>query len=314
MSRRINRASFAGFLAVLLLLAGVAPTTAQSAAIDSVEYLRRLAGAAAVARSSAIKPSPARMDEVRRALGLPVTVGIRGRDVRVGRDPFLEELKGERGEDFLRAADHLDQMESTTQAAIVASVPSRTKVAGAIEKAYSGIQLEVSPLQRLRQAVVNFLSEQLARALFYLTSNRGAGSLLAWALVVAILAAVVVLVVRRIRLVPEKASPRTGRIQGEQVDWEAEAAAALARGDHAAAARARYRALLQALAYRGAVEDVPSLTAGEARGATSKTLPAAFQAVANATAVFERVAYGHAPLAPGELETMKEAESAVRVA
>jgi hypothetical protein len=306
------RKGIAAFVGALLL-SGAATASAQPTTIDSVEYLRRLAGAAAIARSSAIKPSPARMDEVRRALGLPVTVNIRGRDVRVGRDRFLEELKGDRGEDFLRAANHLDRLESTTQAAIVTSVPSLARVAGAVEKAYSGIQLEVGPLQRLRQAILNFLSEQLARAIFYLTANRGVGSLLAWTVVVAILAAVVALVVRRIRLVPEKASP-IDRIKKERVDWEAEAASAMARGDYAGATRARYRALLEALAYRGAIDDIPSLTAGEARGATSKTLPNAFQAVADATAVFERVAYGRAPLAPGELEAMKEAESVVRAA
>ena len=232
--------------------------------------------------------------------------------MRVGRDPYLEGLKGEHGEDFLHAADHLDRMLVAMQSAIDAGVPERARVESALKRAYKGIRLTENPFQQIRQAILNFLSEQIARALFYLTSNRGIGSLVAWTVVVFVLIAVTVLVVRRIRLVPDKALPSTETERSARFDWEAEAEAALARGDHPGAVRARYRALLQALAYRGAIRDEPSLTAGEARGATSKALPSAYPAVAGATAVFERVAYGREPLAPGELDEMKRAETVVK--
>jgi hypothetical protein len=304
------------FLIPLVLVVAIhaAPALAEPTRISPVEYLRRLAAANAKARTLAAKPTPVGMEEVRRILGLPVELDIRGMIVAIPEDRFLEGLEGSSAKDFLEASTHLSRIETATQEAIATSIPQDATVERSLRRAYGGIQVEVSPAERVRQTIIGYLSELLGRAIYYLSEYRGATTIAAWAVVLAVAAGVTLLIARRVRLVPEAELERTLSLSAASTDWESEFRAALARGDHPAAVRARFRELLQAMAARGVVEDRPSLTAGECRGAAARSLPSLSPVVANATNIFERVAYGRSRLEPGELEAMHDAVRAVRAA
>lgn len=282
--------------------------------ISPVEYLQRLAIANAKARGLAAKPTPVGMEEVRRILGLPVEVDIRGVIAQVPEDQYLETLDGSSSQDFLNASSHLSRLEASTQEAIATSVPTDNNVDRAIRRAYGGIQLELTPAERIRRAIVGFLMELVARAIYYLGEFRGATTIVAWSVVLAVAAGVTLLIARRVRLVPEAELDRARAAAAGAIDWESEFRAALARGDQPGAVRARFRELLQAMAARGVVEDRPSLTAGECRGAAARSLPTLSPVVTNATHIFERVAYGRTHLRAGELDAMEEAVKKVRAA
>jgi hypothetical protein len=60
--------------------------------------------------------------------------------------------------------------------------------------------------------------------------------------------------------------------------------------------------------------DVPGLTAGECRSTVRVVRPDLFEAVADATGTFERVAYGGASPGPDEVDTMRRAVTLARSA
>ncbi|MGH2689299.1 MAG: hypothetical protein ACRDKW_10905, partial [Actinomycetota bacterium] len=97
-------------LLCLLVLALAAPAAAQAEVLTAEEYLGRLEGARALAVEAAEAPSPARMDEVRSRLGLPVAVRLGGRQADVADDPLLDALEGSEAAHFTAAAARLSAL------------------------------------------------------------------------------------------------------------------------------------------------------------------------------------------------------------
>ena len=308
----------AGFLILLAALGATARVVAAPergpAAIDAGDYVGRLDTARRLAEAGATRPSPERMEEVRRTLGLPLDVEVGGAVVvHVPPDDFLASRKGSRADDFRQAADHLAAMEDAAKAALAARAGSRDGTAAALRDAYQGINTRPGLLQRLRHdawVVVLGLWDRLQRLVRRVPLPPGLLVLAAAAL----LACTAWVVVRRLRyVVPERAGWGRGGRRNPAPDWHRIAEHALARGDLPAALRARYGALLAALATRGVVPDAPSLTAGECRRAVAGRLPGAYPAVAEATSIFEHAVYGRAPLTLGDVDALRDAEQSVRV-
>lgn len=283
-------------------------------AISLADYVRRLDAARTLADADAAHPSAAGMRAVLQTVGLPLEVDVAGRGVRIGTDGFLASLPGNGSEDFLHASDQLGAMEDAARAALAATPPNRGRMAAAIASAYQGINIHPGLLARIRHdlwVIILTLIQRLRGVLKHIPAP-------SWVVVVAalaVLAAVGVLLVRRFTtLVPEHVAHTPGVRKSKPTDWDRLADEALARGDLTGAVRARYRALLAALATRGVIPQTPSLTAGECRRAVASGLPQAYPVVARATTIFEATLYGHSPVDTADVETLREARESVTVA
>jgi hypothetical protein len=224
-------------------------------------------------------------------------------------DPLLASLVGAYGREFQVAAAHLAALSHAARAALNASPTDSVRIRDALRSAYAGIHADPGIIERVRRT----LGAVLAEIVRSLAGFHGAGSVIAWAIVVAALVGLLFLI-RRLSLVPEKRRPREAAEQAVAVDWEREEADALARGDVAGAVRARFHLLVAALETRGVVGHSPSLTAGECRGAVRASMPAVYPVVERATHLFELAAYAHAPLDRDDVEAVREAERRVRAA
>ena len=295
-------------LTIGLVLGVLAPAGAQPS-ISPEELRVRLVTAGSLAESAIAAPSTARMQEIRGVLALPVVVHVDGGAATVGPDAVLEQLTGEDAEDFRRAADRLRALGSSLERAIAADPIDREGVETALASAYRG-SLQVDPgfIERIRRAVGELIGNLLSR----LFSFRGAGTFVAWAVLVA-LAVLAFWLVRRLRLVPETIMDvnDTGS-RAPRVDWIARAEDAFRAGDLHAAIHAFYRGLVSALSGRGVLIDAPALTAGECRTTVRALRPDLFQAVADATGAFEQVAYGGAVPGPEDVETLRKAVALAR--
>jgi uncharacterized protein DUF4129 len=155
-----------------------------------------------------------------------------------------------------------------------------------------------------------WLADRFGRFLSQLTLG-GVGS---WALVLALLGVLVLLVVRFSRgLTPDPARRLTySVIAGRSAaEWRAEAQARERAGEWRLALRCRYRALLADLAGRGLVEEVPGRTAGEYRVEVGGRVPAAATDFAGATELFERAWYGNRPTGEDEATRFRHLEDQV---
>ncbi|MET1012482.1 MAG: DUF4129 domain-containing protein [Actinomycetota bacterium] len=295
-------------LAIGLLLA--APTDAQPLpAISPEELLDRLEAAAELAEEGAADPSPDRMRQVEEAMGLPTVVRIEGVDVAVPPDPLVASLSGARAEDFRRAADRLGALRDSLERATSAAPVDADDVESALTDAYRGV-LQVDPgiIERIRRAIGELSQSLLAR----LFSFQGAGTIVAWAVLVG-LGILAAWLIRRLRLVPETSMEVAGGGTGApRVDWIARAEEAVRAGDLHLAVHAFYRGLLGALSGRGLLIDAPGLTAGECRSTVRAVLPELFDAVADATGAFEQIAYGGAVPDPGDVDTLRRAVALAR--
>jgi Domain of unknown function (DUF4129) len=292
-----------------LLLSG--PAVAQPAStISPEELLGRFRTAEALADEGAIDPSPERMADVRRAIGLPVSVSIDGSDLSVPVDPVLVGLSGEGAEGFRRAADRIDALRSSLERAITATPANTEDVGSALSAAYQGV-LQVDPglVERIRRWIAELIQNLLSR----LFSFQGAGSVVAW-IVVAGLAILAVWLVRRLRLVPETALEAASGGGVARVDWIARAEDAFRAGDLHAAVHAFYRGLLSALSGRGLLIEAPGLTAGECRSTVREVRPELFDAIADATGTFEEIAYGGAVPRAADVDRLRRAVTLARSA
>jgi hypothetical protein len=302
------------FASLCLVLAVGLPmggrSIAQPATISPEEMLDRFRAAEALADEGAIDPSPDRMADVRRALGLPVTVRIDGLDLSVPVDPVLVGLSGEGVEGFRRAAGRIDALRSSFERAVAATPADPEDVGPALAAAYRGV-LQVDPglVERIRRWIAELIQNLLSR----LFSFQGAGSVVAW-IVVAGLAVLAVWLVRRLRLVPETAMEAASGGGVARVDWIARAEDAFRAGDLHAAVHAFYRGLLSALSGRGLLIDAPGLTAGECRSTVREVRPELFDAVADATGTFEEIAYGGAVPGADDVDRLRRAVTLARSA
>jgi hypothetical protein len=158
-----------------------------------------------------------------------------------------------------------------------------------------------------------WVRDQFSRLLSALFRG-GRGTLLAWAIVGALAALVIVLSVRFARgVTPDPAHalivpPLARKTAGE---WRSEAAAHERAGEWRLALRARYRAMIADLAARGVVDDVPGRTSGEYVVEVDEGAPRVRDEFAGATALFERAWYGNRPTGADEAHRFRELEKRV---
>lgn len=303
----------AGLLAALLaggsLLAALPASAAD--AISLAAYTARLDAARTLAESNAPTPAPAAMAAVRRTLGLPLDVTMGSHLVHLPADPVLEGLAGTSSGDFRQAADRLAALEDTAKATQAAPQADQAAMTAALAGAFDGINTQPGFLGRLRHdawVIILSIWQRLSRAARRLPIPTWLVEVLA----VVTLAAVVVGIVHRMRyVVPERGKRAWSTTRVRATDWHRLAEEALARGDYRAALRARYGALLAALAARGVIPEVPSLTAGECRQAVARRLPDAYPVVERATQAFEASFFGRAPVHREDVDAMGEAEALV---
>jgi hypothetical protein len=293
-----------------VLTLGVAVVSAQTA-ISAEDLLDRLASGESLAEAGVSDPSQVRMEQIRDTLGFPVTVGIDGWTTSIDPDPTLDRLVGDDQADFRRAGVRLRAMQHAVEQALGARPVDADDIEVALDAAYRGsIQVDPGILERIRRLVAELIQGFLSRVFAF----RGAGSLVAWAVIVG-LGLLAFWLVRRLRLVPETSmevvEPSTGR---QRVDWIARAEEAFRAGDLHGAVHAFYRGLVTALSGRGLLMDVPGLTAGECRSTVRVVRPDLFDAVADATGAFERVAYGGVAPGPDEVDTLRRAVTLARSA
>jgi hypothetical protein len=244
------------------------------------------------------------MRALEETMGLPTVVRIDGVDVAVPPDPVVGSLAGARAEDFRRAAVRLGALQGSLVRATSATPADRDEIESALTDAYRGV-LQVDPgiIERIRRAIAELIQGLLAR----LFSFQGAGTIVAWAVLVG-LGILAVWLIRRLRLVPETSMEVAGGGTGTpRVDWIARAEDAVRAGDLHLAVHAFYRGLLAALSGRGLLIDAPGLTAGECRSTVRAVRPELFDAVADATEAFEQIAYGGAVPEPGDVDTLRRA-------
>jgi hypothetical protein len=153
------------------------------------------------------------------------------------------------------------------------------------------------PARSLYERVLDWIGARIADALGAFLGG-GAGAVVAWVVLVALVLAVAYLVARALQR-----DRRVARGDGDGVavetdvrrapaDWEAEAARHEAEGRWRDALRCRYRALVAGLARRGVVDEVPGRTSGEYRLLVGRARPQAAEPFAGATDLFERAWYG----------------------
>lgn len=298
------------FVVLAIAVLPAAPAGAKLAPVVSPEeLLDRLEAAAELADEGAADPSPDRMRQVEEAMGLPTVVRIEGVDVAVPPDPVVASLSGARAEDFRRAADRLGALRDSLERATSAAPVDADDVESALTDAYRGV-LQVDPgiIERIRRAIGELIQGLLAR----LFSFQGAGTIVAWAVLVG-LGILAVWLIRRLRLVPETSMEVAGGGTGApRVDWIARAEEAVRAGDLHLAVHAFYRGLLSALSGRGLLIDAPGLTAGECRSTVRAVRPELFDAVVDATGAFEQIAYGGAVPEPGDVDTLRRAVALAR--
>lgn len=159
--------------------------------------------------------------------------------------------------------------------------------------------------ERLRDAVL----DQLDRLVSALVGG-GRGSIVAWVLLALVLAAVVYLLYRLVRMVErDRAVAQPTLVVTEERrparEWLADADAYEAAGNWRDAIRARYRALIADLARRGLVDEIPGRTDGEYRLEMRDAAPRSADDFSAATDVFERAWYGNHPTGREEGESFR---------
>lgn len=288
----------------LTTLAGAA--SGQSAGSTPEEQLRALGRARDLALESEADPAPARMETVRAALDRPARVQLGRGTIELPPDPFLAELDGTSAEDFADAAERLGRLAEELRAAAGSESIDPDALAVALEDAYREVRARPTLAQRLWR-----FAEDLLTRFVEALAGAGEGLGVAAAIVLGLLAAAGVwLLGRRLLVVADEHAPIHRPTTERPADWRREADAALAAGDLERAVRAQYRLLIHQLARRGLIRDTPSLTPAEARRAVAGAPRGVDDAVREAIAVFERMAYGAIPPERVEVERMRTAVEA----
>ncbi len=153
------------------------------------------------------------------------------------------------------------------------------------------------------------------------TFGGGAGTVVAWVLIVLALAVLVFAVVRavqrRVRKPPADDTPATTTdVEHERraKDWADEATRMEREGRFKDAVRARYREMVRTLVDRDQLPDVPGLTTGELRQALGRTTPTAADAFDRACTTFELAWYAELPVDAGDLAGLRAAAAEVLAA
>lgn len=166
------------------------------------------------------------------------------------------------------------------------------------------------PPRTIYQRVLDWIGQRVADALGAFLGG-GAGAVVAWLLLVALVLVVAFLVVRalqRDRRLRADAAAGVGIAIDDRrppSDWEAEAARHEADGRWREALRCRYRAIVATLARGGVVEEVPGRTSGEYRLLVGRSRPDVAEPFAEATDLFERAWYGGAETGPDDASELR---------
>ncbi|MEO7428045.1 MAG: DUF4129 domain-containing protein [Acidimicrobiales bacterium] len=160
------------------------------------------------------------------------------------------------------------------------------------------------PPKPILDRILQWLGEQLGKVLGSLVGS-GAGTLIAWILVVGAVALVVYLIVRFGRVArflppPDRAARVMVELTRTPGEWRADAEALEAEGRWKEGLRCRHRALVAELVARGAIPDQAGRTAGEYVRDVAVSLPDAAPALAAATELFEAAWYGDVATGPVE--------------
>jgi hypothetical protein len=150
------------------------------------------------------------------------------------------------------------------------------------------------PAETIPERIQRWFSEQLGK-LFSNLAGSGAGTLVAWLVMLAACAVVALLVVRLTRGVQRDPTERHEvmvELTRTPAQWRAEADQLEARGAWKEALRCRYRALVGELVGRDTIPEIPGRTSGEYVRDVAANAPDAAVAFAAATELFELAWYG----------------------
>jgi len=311
----VTRRRFISFVVFIAVASSGGPARAQTGTITLDAYAARLNAAIVSLQSApADTRSTAAVDAAIGSIGLPVGVRLPdGTVVVVTVNSLLGDTLGRQGGPTIPAV--LGRLRAALADAHGASAVAPVD-RGAIDRALSDAYGDLTPkaatlpervISSVRQAIGWFLDRTVGALL-----RSSSVTVVAWGVVLAMLLAGVWFLRRFGAGVVPGARWSGGDGTVTRIDWKRAAEEALARGDLDEAVRARYHLLLIALSARGIVEDAPSLTAGECRLAVATAEPELAKAVTDATATFERVAYGAVPADRDDVETLTDAERRVR--
>ncbi|MET0727036.1 MAG: DUF4129 domain-containing protein [Acidimicrobiales bacterium] len=154
------------------------------------------------------------------------------------------------------------------------------------------------PPQSIPDRILEWFGDQLGRILGSFVGS-GAGTFVAWALVIAVVAFVAYLIVRhgrvgRIPRPPDRTPHAMVELSRTPGQWRAEAEGLEAEGRWREGLRCRHRALVAELVRRGAIPDQAGRTAGEYVRDVARTGPEVAAPMAAATELFEAAWYGGA--------------------
>ena len=174
------------------------------------------------------------------------------------------------------------------------------------------------PPESLPDRIQGWFADRLDDVLSGLIGT-GAGTLLAWMVVLGAIAAVAVLVARHGRSVRvdrpvSGAAPAMIELSRSPAEWRAEAGALEASGRWREALRCRHRALVGELVRLGAIPDQAGRTAGEYVRDIESSLPAAVPPMASATHLFEAAWYGRTATGADESDRFRALEAQVLAA
>ncbi|MGV3759920.1 MAG: DUF4129 domain-containing protein [Actinomycetota bacterium] len=174
------------------------------------------------------------------------------------------------------------------------------------------------PSEPLPERILGWFSEQIGKVLGSVVGS-GAGTIIAWAIVIGAVSFVVYLIVRygrvgRIELPAARRAETMVELTRSPTEWRAEAAALEAEGRWREGLRARHRALVAELVGRGVIPDQPGRTAGEYVRDVRRRLRPAGAPMAEATDLFELAWYGDRPTGAPQAARFVELEQAVLAA
>jgi hypothetical protein len=175
------------------------------------------------------------------------------------------------------------------------------------------------PPRSLYQQALDKVGELLGKAIDAIVGG-GAGSLLAWALIVLAVGLLGYLIVRGVQQGGRRRAADDADLTIDvDVDlrrpaaaWDADAIRLEAAGNWREGLRCRYRALLSTLVRAGVLSDAPGRTSGEHRAVVRSTRPALDAPFSTATGLFERAWYGAEPTGPDESAEFRDLADRVK--
>jgi hypothetical protein len=174
------------------------------------------------------------------------------------------------------------------------------------------------PPKSIPDRILDWFGEQLGRVLGSFVGS-GAGTLVAWALVVGAVGVVVFLVVRygRVGRLPrplDRPASVMVELTRTPAEWRADAVRLEGEGRWKEGLRCRHRALIGDLVRRGAIPEQAGRTAREHARDVASSLPEAAPSMAAAPELFEAVWYGDAVTGPDEAERFERLDRQVLAA